>query len=311
MESKSIIFGICGLVLAGGGGIVVQSIQAESLKADVHRKEAEVNALRQGLVNSKSRLTQNQERLAKTTSTTAAHLAQNQEQEELEREVSKQTRALESAKGKWDVDVQMMLDARTELCEQYKNQVIPSIPLKTGEALKDCRIMGIKDGTLLVQHSAGTARLTAAQLNPKLQDLFRLDFSPILTLPPDPDAPKASHDPATDPLASLKNMPPPEPKIEPPPSLNPAAGAAYVAKQQAINNLRAQIASANNQIDLFRQQASDADTKFADARTKGRISSQSGIRDKALTAVTGLQNQINGMEAQIQNLELEIQQMQR
>jgi hypothetical protein len=315
MESKSLIFGIVGLVIAGGGAIVVSSFQLESLKADVRRKQVEVTAARQAIHQAKDTLERNTSKLELLRTSAGRIVTAERATEGLTADLAKHTKMLESAKAKWDINVQMMQEAVEQARLAFRNTVTAELPLKNGETLKDCKFVGIKDGNALFQHNTGTARLTAAQLPPPIADRLRLETVLTLDLPPDPDTitplPQiAKGGPLPLPVGSStgatpeEELPPPAPAaVTPPPGMT---NDARFAIKTTINNLRTQIANAETQRAAFLQAAREADTKFRSARIQGRSSSQSVIRDKANASAATLQSQIDAANAQIRKLELDL-----
>ncbi len=310
MESKSLIFGIVGLVIAGGAAVVVSSFQLESLKAEVRFKQAEVAAARQGIALAKDTLGKNTAKMDVLRASSGRIANAERVTEGFTAELAKQTKMLESAKAKWEVNVQMMQEAVEQARLAFRNTVIPELPLKNGESLKDCKFTGLKDNNALFQHNTGTARLTSAQLPPPIADRLRMDLKLTLELPPDPDVvqplPETSvaGTPATTTNAAPVEETPPDPVPSAPPT--GLTNDAKYARQTEINNLKTQIATAKAQRLAFIKAAQEADDKFYSARIQGRSSSQSAIRDKAQASAVALQSQIDAAQAKIRQLELEL-----
>lgn len=301
MESKTFIFGIVGLIIAVGGAILVHSFQLESAKTELRRKQADVAALRQSISLAKDTVEQNAARVEQYRATVADHMAKKQEVDEVDREVTKQTRMLESAKAKWDVNVQLMTDALEQVRHAFRNESIPEIPLKIGESLKNCRFMNCKEGSAVFQHSSGTARLTSAQLPPELNDRLRPNFPPTLQLPKDPDASVplsqtlAALPPSTltdsGPVNEALSTPTPVPAANIP-AASPAAQAA-AAKAAAIADLKTQIRSTWTQKLAYEQMMKETSSPTEIAKSKD--------------AANALQLQVDRMVKEIKQLESELQ----
>jgi hypothetical protein len=310
MESKSLIFGIVGLVIAGGGAIVVSSFQLESLKADVRFKQAEVAATRQGIAIAKDTLGKNTAKMDVLRASSGRIANAERVSEGLSAELAKQTKMLESAKAKWEANAQMMQEAVEQARLAFRNTVIPELPLKNGESLKDCKFTGIKENNALFQHNSGTARLTSAQLPPPIADRLRPDLKLTLALPPDPDViqplpePSVTGTPTTGSSATPAEETPPEP-VPTAPATGLTSDAKY-ARQTAINSLKTQIAAQEAQRAGFLRAAKEANDKYNSARILGRSTSQSAIRDKAQASADSLQSQIDAAQARIRQLELEL-----
>jgi predicted RNase H-like nuclease (RuvC/YqgF family) len=300
MESKTIVFGIVGLVLAGGAAAVVLSFQREGLKTDLRRKQADVQALEHTILQSKETISKNEHRIEQYRASATAHLANKQAADEMERSVARQAKALEAAKAKWELNVQMMQEALAAVRLAFRNQVVPSIPMKNGDALKDCRFNAIKEGMALFQHSAGTARLNSTQLPPELADRLRPNFPPPLSLPQDPEAPqaetnalagqpKAAQGIPTAPSVDTQTIPPP------PPNLPTPLVESFNAKQNALVELKSQISATQLQISAYQQLSNQATSATE--------------KQKVAAALRSLQSQINEAESQIKKLQVELQRM--
>ncbi len=304
METKGIVFGIVGLVIAAGGAVVIYSFQHESLKTDVRRKKAEVAALEQNIASAKDAIDSNNAQMDAILNRANVEQSNDRSREKLEMELTKQTKLLETAKGKWELNAQIMQEALVEGRAAFRKEMVPEIPLKTGESLKSCQFSGVKDGMALFQHSDGMARLTAVQLPPALADRLRPSFNLQIELPPDPDvvvevapvpaSPEVSAD--LDPIAA-------PPEVAP---IGPSGQA--VAIQTQINGLRTQSTALQAQKASFLEQARVASAKFIEARNAGRSSSQSALRDKAQASANTTQAQIDQIDALIRRLELDLSQ---
>ena len=136
MESKR-SFWHRGLIIAAGGAVVVYSFQLESSKVDLRRKQADVAACGNPFPWLKTPLRKTRPGVEQYRATVADHMAKNSRWRKWTGS-HEAHRLLESAKAKWDVNVQLMQEALDQVRREFRNESIPEIPLKIGEPLKNC-----------------------------------------------------------------------------------------------------------------------------------------------------------------------------
>ena len=312
MEVNTITWAVVGIVIAGGGALVVYNFDLESVKNEVRIHKAELSASQATLQTSRSLISQAKAKLDKINQQCADQQNAIEQMASLEAALPKQEAEIEAAKQKWQLVADKMTDSINEARSSVKQVVIAEIPRPTGDSFKNCKIVSIDEDVVSFSHAEGTARLTAQQIPPSLQARIRVDWKPMLTLPPDPSALVVSTGEPSAPLPALDPIP--EPGTTSDNAALDAATAAAASKsakaiqdrQAIIQNLTAKMVAAKQQSDQYWRNYYDHDAKYSYARAMGRSSSQSALAEKAKEAAMALDDQIAAASNQIRQLKAEI-----
>jgi predicted nucleic acid-binding Zn-ribbon protein len=272
------VLAVIGLLAASGGSYGLHEYKLQSKKDEIALKQADLDAMNATLAKTQTNLEDNEAAMAKEQTVVKEHYAKIHSVEATEAEVAAQARLLEAAKGKWEVNVQMMTEAMEIVRKAYKAQPPATIAAKGGESYQECTFQTCKDGVAVFLHKSGMARLTGAQLTPELNDRLRPNFNPQLQLPPDPDAATptelaktnmaelpgydATAHPDTDippfsqpaPGNAPAGQTPRAPQAQPAPKQDIPMGKGedvYVAKRSAYESARGQVNAAESQIAAY------------------------------------------------------------
>ena len=295
MEVKTAAWGIVSLVIVAFGGIVIYAIEREGIKSDLSKSQSELNTVKalietrqKSVVDRKEAYAALQERINLLTSTTERIKAIESQNEQLRTTIDQRRAQWTNTRAAFAKDI----DA---IRQKTKDEILPSMILADGKALKSVRFKDLKDATAILEHADGIAKVPLTNMPPDWTARLALGWNPKLS-------------------AELSGKP-----DEAPPVISAAAPsktAEMVLQEHRESVKRAGVSDAEQKIkalerkviDLERAQqtqiriSSEYAEKYNLAQMKGNASNHGVKRDEAARAAAAIGNQIEAVRAQIDKL---------
>ncbi len=199
MEVKTAAWGTVGLVIAAFGAVVIYAIEREGIKNDLTRARNEMGSLQSMVETRKKTLADRQEAYAALQDRIAAITAST---EKIKFQEAKNEKTLEKIGGlreEWAMTRANFAREIDRVRQKTRDETVPQMILADGNELKAVRFKEMKESTVILEHTAGIAKVPLANMPKDWSGRLALGWNPKLTSElsgkpdePEPEAPQAA-----------------------------------------------------------------------------------------------------------------------
>lgn len=299
MEVKAAAWGTVGLVIVAFGAVVIYAIEREGIKNDLTKASGELSSMKNLLETRHKSLADRQGAYAALQQRVALITATTERIKTEEGKNEKTLALIDQLRGEWAMARAAFARQIEQVRSKTKDETVASMTLADGNELRAVRFKEMKDTTVMLEHSAGIAKVALANMPKDWAGRLALGWNPKLTaeLSGKPDEPEPEI-PAAAPLKTAEMV-----RQEHRESVKRAGVGDAELKIKALERRIMEIQRAR-QAEL--QNASDYSRKYDLAQSKGNSSNHGVKRDEATRAAASLQNQIQAIQIQIGKLQEEI-----
>lgn len=299
MEAKAAVWGAIGLVIVSFGAVVIYAIEREGIKNDLTKvrggysaQQAMLDTRRKTLTDREAAYAGLQERVASITAITQRTKQLEEQNNGLQGEVDGLRNTWAKTRAAFARDIETVR-------QKNRDEIVPQMVLADGNPLKTVRFKEMKDKIVILEHSAGIAKVPLTNMPPDWIGRLALGWNPKLS-------------------AELSGKPDePEPEAAP----EVASKTAEMAQAEHRESVkRADVTDAEARIKMLQRKIEEATVsqrrqlevaqeysyKHQNAIAKGNTSSHGVKRDEARRAAASLDAQIRAAHDQISKLGEEI-----
>ena len=299
MEIKAAAWGTVGLVNVAFGAVVIYAIEREGIKSELNKSQGELGSMKslvetrvKSLSDRQAVYSALQDRVAQITGTTGRIKIQ-------EGKNVKTQSVIDQLRGDWVKTRSAFAREIDQVRQKTKDETVPSMVLADGNELKAVRFKEMKDTTVMLEHSAGIAKVALANMPKDWAGRLALGWNPRLTaeLSGKPDEPEPVA-PAAAPKKTAEMV-----QQEHKESVKRAGVGDAEQKIRALERKMSEVSRAR-QGQL--QTASEYSQKYHTAQMKGNSSNHGVKRDEATRAAAALEIQMQAIQVQIGKLQEEV-----
>lgn len=299
MEVKAAAWGTVGLVIVAFGAVVIYAIEREGIKNDLTKAQGELSTMKNLVETRLKSLSDRQTAYAALQDRVALITATTERIRIEEGKNGKTQEGIDQLRGEWAGTRSAFAKEIDQVRQKTRDETVASMILADGNELRGVRFKDMKDTTVMLEHSAGIAKVALANMPKDWAGRLALGWNPELTaeLSGKPDEPEP--EPPAAPALKTAEMVQQEHKE----SVKRAGVGDAEMKIKALERKIAEVARAR-QGQL--QTASEYSRKYDLAQYKGNSSNHGVKRDEATRAAAALQKQIQAIQIQIGQLQEEI-----
>lgn len=299
MEVKTAAWGTVGLVIVAFGAVVIYAIEREGIRNDLTRAKNETGSLQSMVETRRKTLADRQEAYAALQDRLAAIMASTEKIRLQEAKNEKVVEQIAVLREEWAATRAAFAKEIERVRQNTREETVPQMVLTDGNELKAVRFKEMKDNIVVLEHTAGIAKVPLDNMPEDWVGRLALGWNPRLSAElsgkpdePEPEAPVAAPVKTAE-MAQQEHR-------------ESVKRASVTDAESKIRSLERKITETQNARAGHLAVAVEYDRKYALAQSKGNSSNHGVKRDEARKMASACDAQIKAIQNQISKLQEEI-----